>query len=199
MILVEDSAVPTGALPLTAFKDHMRLGSGFSDEGMQDGVLEAALRSALAAIEARTNKILIERSFTWTVTGWRDVYRQPLPAAPVTAVTAVTLIDKQGGETAWPDTAWHLERDTHRPRLVADGVHLPAIPHAGSIKVRMLAGFGPAWSDIPPDLAQAVMILAAHFYEFRYDAGGAAGQMPIAVNTLIGPFRNVRLFGGITS
>lgn len=196
MILVEDTSVPQASLPIAAFKDHMRLGTGFSDEGLQDGVLENSLRAALAAIEARTGKILIERSFTWTVTGWRDVYRQPLPTAPVSSVAEITLIDAQGGETIWPVTAWHLERDTHRPRLVADGMHLPAIPHAGSVKVRMVAGYGPDWTDVPYDLAQAVILLAAHFYEFRYDASGVAGRFPIAIDTLIAPFRNVRLWGG---
>jgi uncharacterized phiE125 gp8 family phage protein len=196
MILVEDTSVPFAALPIENFKDHMRLGSGFSDEGLQDSVVETSLRSALAAIEARTGKILIQRGFTWTVTGWRDVQRQPLPVAPVSVVIAVSLIDRIGSETPWPGTAWHLEPDTHRPKLVADGVQLPAIPHAGSVKVRMLAGFGPAWSDIPADLGQAVLLLAAHFYEFRYDVAGNASRLPVAVDSLIGPYRNVRLLGG---
>lgn len=57
MMLVEETTVPLSALPVATFKDHMRMGSGFSDDGVQDGVLEGFLRAAVAAIEARTGKI----------------------------------------------------------------------------------------------------------------------------------------------
>jgi uncharacterized phiE125 gp8 family phage protein len=196
MILAEDSAVPLAALPIAAFKDHMRLGSGFSDDGLQDNVVETALRSALAAIEARTGKILISRGFVWTVTRWRDASRQSLPLAPVMSVTSVVLHDHIGTETPWADTNWYLEQDTHSPCLIAYGTQLPVIPAGGSVKVSLQAGFGPAWGDIPADLAQAVFVLAAHFYEFRYDTEGKATRLPIAVETLVAPFRNLRLLGG---
>ena len=67
MMLVEETTVPLSALPVAQFKDRLRLGSGFSDDGLQDSVLESYLRAAIAAIEARTGKILIERAFTWTL------------------------------------------------------------------------------------------------------------------------------------
>ncbi|MEY2961928.1 MAG: hypothetical protein RLZ60_1758, partial [Pseudomonadota bacterium] len=72
MMLVEQTTVPLAALPVAEFKGHLRLGSGFADDGLQDGVLVAALRAAIAAIEARTGKILIQRDFSWTVYRWRS-------------------------------------------------------------------------------------------------------------------------------
>src|SRR6056297_1223845 len=63
MMLIEETTVPQSALPLGLFKEHLRLGSGFSDDGLQDGLLEGFLRSAMAAIEGRTSKVLIERDF----------------------------------------------------------------------------------------------------------------------------------------
>ena len=92
MMLVEESRVPDAALPLAEFKEHLRLGSGFADEDVQDGLLASYLRAALAAIEARTGKILIERSFVWTVTGWRDGEAEALPVAPVNALIDLTLM-----------------------------------------------------------------------------------------------------------
>ena len=41
MMLVEETTVPQQALPVATFKDHMRMGSGFADDDLQDGVLEA--------------------------------------------------------------------------------------------------------------------------------------------------------------
>ena len=52
MMLIEETTVPVAALPVAQLKDHMRLGSGFSDDGLQDTVLETYLRAAIAAIEA---------------------------------------------------------------------------------------------------------------------------------------------------
>ena len=59
MMLVEQTTVPTAALPVAEFKDHLRLGTGFADDGVQDDVLEAYLRAAIATIEARTSLSLI--------------------------------------------------------------------------------------------------------------------------------------------
>ena len=81
MMLVEQTTVPSGALPVADFKDHLRLGTGFADDGVQDNVLESYLRASMAAIEARTGKVLITRTFSWTLTGWRELCRQALPVA----------------------------------------------------------------------------------------------------------------------
>ena len=61
MMLVEVTTVPQAVLPVAAFKEHLRLGTGFSDADVQDGLLEAHLRAALAAIEARLDRLLDQR------------------------------------------------------------------------------------------------------------------------------------------
>ncbi|MEJ6398037.1 head-tail connector protein [Yoonia sp. 208BN28-4] len=196
MILVEETTVPLSALPLAVFKDHLRLGSGFADDTLQDDALETCLRSALAAIEARTCKVLFARDFLWTLSQWRDQTRQPLPVAPVEDVVTVTLVDRQGSETDWPAEFWMLERDGQRPHLCAERRGLPSVPNGGAVRIRIIAGFAQDWSGIPDDLARAVLLLAAHFYEFRYDSGGSASQFPQIVDSLIAPHRTVRLLGG---
>ena len=194
MMLVEETTVPVSALPVAEFKDHLRLGSGFSDDGVQDAVLESYLRAAMAAIEARTGKILIERAFSWSLTAWRDARRQPLPVAPVNAISGVTLLDRLGQETVFE--GWYLAPDMQRPSLQPAGTCLPALPTGGSVRIGMLAGFGPDWSDLPSDLAQAVMLLAAHYYEYRHDVSRASPAMPMGVQALIESYRTVRLFMG---
>jgi len=196
MMLVEETTVPVSALPVAQFKDHLRLGSGFSDDGIQDPVLESYLRAAFATIEARTGKILIEREFSWTLTAWRDARCQPLPVAPVNAVSAVTLLDRQGQETAVDPDRWYLEPDMQRPSLRPSGSSLPALSMGGSVRIGLLAGFGPEWGDLPADLAQAVMLLAAHFYEVRHEVSRATPAMPMGVSALIERYRTVRLFMG---
>ena len=196
MMLVELSSVPPAALAVAGFKDHLRLGSGFADDGLQDETLEAFLRAALASIEARTGKILLEREFRWSVTAWREVDRQPLPLAPVSAVGAVVQIDRTGTAVPVAPARYALEPDQQRPALVAVGATLPAVPRGGRVDVELLAGYGPEWSDLPADLAQAVMLLAAHFYEYRSDTALHGASMPFSVSALIERYRTVRLFAG---
>lgn len=196
MMLVEETTVPLGALPVDQFKDQLRLGSGFSDDSIQDVMLESHLRAAMAAIEARTGKILIEREFSWTLTAWRDDRRQPLPVSPVSAIASVALMNRTGAATLINPDLWYLEPDLQRPSLQPVGACLPSIPAGSSVKIGMLAGFGPEWSDLPDDIAHAVLLLAVHFYEYRYDVSRLSPALPSTVLGLIERYRTVRMFMG---
>ena len=196
MMLTELTTVPPSALPVATFKTHLRLGSGFADDGVQDEGLENYLRAAMAAIEARTGKILIEREFCWTVTAWRDDVRQPLPLAPVTRILRLVIVSRTGEETQVSPARYVLERDDQRPAVVSTGSGLPSIPTGGTLRVEMLAGYAAAWTGIPDDLQQAVMMLAAHFYEYRHETAINGAMMPFGVSALIERYRTVRLFMG---
>lgn len=196
MMLTELTAVPGAALPVQMVKDHLRLGTGFADDGMQDALLESCLRAAMTAIEARTGKALLTRSFRLVLERWRDAGAQALPVAPVAAVVSVTLFD--AGETAIPvaPARWKLMADTHRPRLVSVGTLLPVVPEDGRAEIVFEAGFGATWAAVPADLAQAVLLLAGQFYETRHEPGGQAEALPRAVQLLVERWRNVRVLGG---
>lgn len=196
MMLVEETPVPLAALPLDGFKAHLRLGSGFAEDDVQEAVLESFLRAAMAAVEARTGKILIERAFSWTLQDWRDAEGQVLPVAPVSAVSAVVLIDRLGVETVVPADSYRLAADTHRPRLCPVSALLPPVPTGGTVRVEMVAGYGAAWSDLPADLAQAVLMLAAHYYEYRHDTALSGGCMPFGVTSLLERYRPLRISAG---
>lgn len=196
MMLIEQTTVAAAALPVAQFKDHLRLGTGFADDGAQDALLEALLRAAMAAVEGRTGKALLARGFHWTLTAWRDCESQALPVAPVSAISSMTVIDRQGGETLVGPGAYTLQPDTHRPRLAASGGQLPLIPVGGRVEIAFEAGFGPDWGTVPADLAQAVFLLAAHYHAHRQEASDRAHSMPFGVSSLIERWRTVRILGG---
>lgn len=196
MMLVELSSVPSAALPLSEFGDHLRMGSGFAEDGSQDAVLEAYLLAALAAIEARIGKALFQKTYGWQLTGWREAGVQGLPIAPVVSITSVKTTDLAGAQTTHDASGYYLQKDSQRPRLVATGSHLPFIASGGFVDVEFEAGFGPVWSDIPVDLRQAVFLLAAHYYENRRGEGDSAQLMPFGVMALIETHRTIRLLGG---
>lgn len=197
MMLSELTEVPAAALPVADFKAHVRLGSGFADDGMQDGLAESYLRAALAAIEGRIGKALISRDFSCRLPRWRGPDCQPLPLAPVSAVTAVVLVAADGSESVCPSDRYRLVRDLQRPHLSAVGAALPSVPEGGAVRIDFVAGFGAGWGDLPADLRQAVLLLAAEYYETRH-AGGmssatASGAMPFGVMALIERWRSMRV------
>ncbi|WP_422050094.1 head-tail connector protein [Shimia sp.] len=193
MMLIEEASVPVSVLPVAAFKEHLRLGSGFAEDGLQDGVLESFLSAAMSAVEARTGKILIRRTFGWTVYGWRDGVAQGLPVAPVTQILEVTLTDAQGVAVTVASSAYQLVQDAHRPSVRGVAGALPGIPTNGSVTLRFEAGLGATWEEIPADLRQAVLLLAAHYYEFRQETTLSEGCMPFGVTSLLERYRSVRL------
>jgi uncharacterized phiE125 gp8 family phage protein len=195
MMLTEETPVPSAALPVEELKDHLRLGSGFAEDALQDGLIESYLRAALAAIEGRIGKMLFRRRFLWVRDCWGET-EQALPVAPVSGIVSVTLVDAAGGEAVVPAASYRLIPDLHRPRLAGLGTSLPTVPAEGQVRVVFDAGFGTAWADLPVDLRQAVLLLAAEFYEHRHDDGAQAAGLPFGVVTLIERWRTVRILGG---
>ncbi|MEE9455222.1 MAG: head-tail connector protein [Paracoccaceae bacterium] len=191
-MILEELTTPTVAkLPIREFGAHLKLGSGFSDDGSEDVVLEICLRSAMAAIEARIGKALIRRSFSWQITRWFEQDAQALPIAPVAEITSITLVSDAGSEVIDP-ARYGLEKDSQRPKLTARG-NLPNIPEGGYGAIVFDAGFGP-WASIPADLRQAMLMLAASFYENRTGEARING-MPYGVAALIEGYRPVRIGG----
>lgn len=197
MMLTEATGVPGQALPVQAMKDHLRLGTGFADDGLQDGLIAAHLRAAIAAIEGRTGKALLARRFVLRLARWREVRGgQTLPMAPVSTIVSVGLMDAAGGVVAVPTNRYRLVPDMQRPRLIGVGGALPPVPEDGAVEVTFDAGFGVDWGAVPADLGQAVLMLAAEFYDARHEGGKAVHALPLAVQALIERWRTVRVLGG---
>jgi uncharacterized phiE125 gp8 family phage protein len=196
MMLTELTTVSGATLPVQGLKDHLRLGTGFADSNMQDGLLESYLRSAIAAIEGRTGKALLTRQFRLTLEDWRDGSEQALPVAPVSAIVSLTIFDVANASTVIAADRYRLVQDTHRPKLAAAGYVLPVVPVEGRVEIVFNAGFGAAWTNVPPDLQQAVYLLAAQYYEHRNEFAETPPGLPFPVQALIERWRTVRVLGG---
>ncbi|WP_425071044.1 head-tail connector protein [Sagittula sp. S175] len=192
MMLVEETQVAEAALPVAALKEHLRLGSGFSETDLQDAVLASFLRAALAAIEARTSKALIQRGFVVTFEDWQERTVQKLPIAPIAAVTEITLVDGFGAAQTVAPSAYRLVKDNFAPKLRSVGT-FPSVPKDGAIEVRFQAGYGATFDAVPADLQQAVLLLAAHYYEYRDETALSQGCMPFGVTSLIARYHPIRM------
>lgn len=196
MMLIEQTQVPDTALPVAEFRDHLQLGTGFADDGLQDAVLFAQLRAALVAIEADIGKAILPRTYQYVVTAWWDPSRQSLPVAPVSAVQSLTITNLGGGEASVDPSAYRLERDAHVPMVASNGWSLPTIPVGGTAEIVFDAGYGEEWADAPSDLRQAVLMLAAHFYENRAVASSRTYSMPAGPAAICSRHKPIRISGG---
>jgi uncharacterized phiE125 gp8 family phage protein len=192
-MLIEETGVAEADLPLEPFKAHLRMGSGFGTETVQEPVLASFLRAAIAAIEARTSKALISRLFTMTVQEWADPQAQALPVGPVRQILSVTVVARDAMETVIEPQRYWLVRDMQTPLLKPSGAMLPFIPPQGSVEVLFEAGLGESWDAVPADLQQAVLMLAAHYYEYRHETRLGDGCMPFGVSSLIERYRPLRI------
>ncbi len=198
MLLREETvAAAVDMLPVENLRAHLRLASGFGevDDGAEATALAGFLRAAIASVEARTGKVLLRRRFVMRLDDWRDRMGQALPLAPVISVEGIWIEDPQEQAVEIPRAAWRLLPDNDRPVIRPAGVMLPHVPRLGSVVIRFTAGFGASWEDVPADLAQAVLMLAAQFYEDRGMTDRAAG-LPFGVSALIERWRTVRTLAG---
>lgn len=193
MYVMDETELPLSALPIAEFRAHLRLGTGFAEDMLQDSVLEGFLRAAVAAVEARCGKVLIARNVTWRLRAWQNDQAQVLPLAPVTGIDALRLLDRVDAPTELPASAYRLEMDAHFPVLRATAACLPAPAEGGQIEIVAGLGYASSWSDLPADLRQAVLMLAAHYYEYRNDMGLDGGCMPFGVTSLIARYRRLSI------
>ncbi|MDO5604289.1 MAG: head-tail connector protein [Paracoccus sp. (in: a-proteobacteria)] len=197
MILVEETTPAETALPVAGLRAHLRLGSGFelAAGADEDRALAGFLRAAIATIEGRTGKVLLRRDFRMVLEDWRDEDAQALPLAPVSAVAAVAIEGADGTLRPVAPERWHLVEDRMRPLIRPRAGRFPPVPLAGRVVIRFTAGFAEDWAGVPADLAQAVMMLAARYYEDRGGQDSAHG-LPMGVSALIERWRAVRVLAG---
>ena len=107
------------------------------------------------------------------------------------------MYDRAGTPTELSEDLFDFRPDTISPALFAQGSQFPPVPQGGSVEILFEAGYGPDWDAVPSDLAQAVILLTAHFYENRSGSPDASGCLPMAVLALLERHRPLRVFGGV--
>ena len=73
------------------------------------------------------------------------------------------------------------------------GGALRPVPHGALAELEFAAGHAADWAAVPGDLHQAVLMLAAHYYENRHGELGEEAALPAAVGAILAPHHLVRL------
>ena len=194
MILSETHPIPPESLQVEALKAHLRMGSGFAEDTLQEPVLLSFLRAAVTAIESRISQILVQREFLWEAPSHMvkgDTLRFPI--RPVRSIQKIAALDRAEVSTILPT-------DSYQFHYFGEQQILQLMPLDGAVPmtylISMRVGLHAGLCSAPADLLQAVMLLAAHFYEYREDTNLTGGCMPFGVSSLIERYRPCRIYAG---
>lgn len=164
------------------------------DGAEEDDLLATLIAAARLMVEAASGRMLIEQGWRLVLDAWPIDGRLRLPVGPLRSVAGARVFDAQGAPTAVPPELFAPELGSDPPVLAIAG----AVPQPGrasqGIDLDVVVGFGPAAGDVPAPLRQAILRLAARWFENRGDALGAeAAVLPAEIATLVAPYRRMRL------
>tara|TARA_R110000868_G_scaffold12110_7_gene58722 strand:- start:14749 stop:15324 length:576 start_codon:yes stop_codon:yes gene_type:complete len=187
MTLMLMSGPASEPVTLEEARAHLRL-----DTEDEDTLLGVFLTAARVALEAQTRRAFVTQSWRLILDAWPTEV-VTLPMAPVSAVTAVTMNDA-GAPRVVAASLYDTALDGDTPRIVTTGVWPTPSRRVGGIHIDFTAGYGAA-VDVPAPLRQAILLLAAHWFENRepVSIGDKAGELPLSVSALIAPYRLVHL------
>lgn len=193
MFLKEQAPSALNPVPIRELAAHLRLAQGFNDDGSEDALLDLYLRNATAVIERRTATALVERPYLLQTACWDRRGHLHLPVGPVTTIDSIRYI-RPGSTIDLTEDDWRLEPGTRRQRLTGpSGRALRMLPHGALAEIAFTAGYGPSWNEVPDDLRQAVILLAAHCYENREGDVELDNGMPHGLAGILERHQAIRL------
>ena len=191
MSMVMTAAPAVEPVTLAQAKAHLRV-----DDTAEDAYISSLIVTSRLQIEAALGLALITQSWRWTIDDWPGSSALDLPIRPVQQITSIQVVHAIGAATTVSASSYQLDGRGSPPRIVLTTLS-PPIPDqpAEGIAISMVAGFGPLATDVPEPIRHALLLLVAHWFERRQaiaDEQHPAG-IPVAVNSLLTPYRLVRL------
>lgn len=179
---------PPAVEPVTVADARLHLRVTHPDE---DALIARLIAAARTHVEQATRRALITQGRRLYLDGWPPGRVVRLPASPVQRIDAVTVYDADGMPVALDPAAYRLEGTASPARLK---VHAGAPAAANGIEIDFTAGYGDEAASVPAPLAQAVLLLVGHWYEFR-EAGSEleAASIPLGFDALTAAYRTPRL------
>ena len=176
-------------ISLAELKAHLRLAGD-----VENALLAALIRTAREHLERSAGLALTSQNWRLYLDAWPEIGAIEIARGPVIAVDAVRAFDELGEESEIP-LAGHVLDGVQRPARLWLRERPAARQAINGIEVDFAAGFGEAGEDVPDMLKRAMLIHAAHMYEFR---GAVPVEMqptgvPEGYDRLVAPFLIRRL------
>lgn len=167
--------VPPGAEPLTLAdcKAHLRI----SHDG-DDALIAGLVRAAREEVESQTGVAMIDQDWRLSLDAWPAGGIVTLMRHPVKQVLSVTLHGADGEASLMDPAGYRLDGLSRPARLWVEDRPVPGAAING-IEIDFRAGFGEAGTDVPDLLKRAMLLLVAHWYEFR--AAYGPDDQPVSI------------------
>ncbi|VTU02426.1 Uncharacterized protein OS=Pseudomonas bauzanensis GN=CF98_37415 PE=4 SV=1: Phage_connect_1 [Gemmataceae bacterium] len=173
---IETITPPASTSVSTAtLKAHLRL-----NDTSEDDLLADWLTAADDLFRRQTGYVLITSTYRLRLDGWPSDGTVYIPAHPVTAVSSVQYLDAAGTWQTVSSSDYSTDL-SDAPARVTFGtgfafleLHATAVPN---VRVQFVAGHADS-SAVPKLAAQAVKLLAAHWYNVR-EAYGDTTQVEV--------------------
>ena len=174
---------------LTEARQFLRL-----DQTDEDSLLATLITAARLMIEAASGRCLIEQPWRIVLDRWPAGGEIRLPLSPLLRIEAARVYDVLGAAQAVANASLTPDKAADPPVIRLTG-EVPEIGRAhGAIEIDIVVGFGATAAAVPAPLRQAVLRLAARWFEQRGDvASRDAAQLPAEIAALLAPFRRLKL------
>jgi uncharacterized phiE125 gp8 family phage protein len=157
---------------LSEVKAHLRI-----DGTSEDDLLTGLVRAARQDVERSTGLALIDQSWRLVLDRWPASGTVPLRIHPVREVLSVTLYGSEGEASLLAPESYQVDT-LSRPARVHAETTPPALRAMNGVEIDFSAGFGESGTDVPDLLRRAILLLVAHWYEFR--AGFGPDDQPVS-------------------
>lgn len=157
---------------LVEVKAHLRL-----DHAADDSLLTGLIRAAREEVERGAGLALMAQSWRLVLDRWPASGRVLLAVHPVRAVLSVTAYGTEGEASLLAPPDYQVDLLSRPARVHFHRMAAPLRAMNG-IEIDFAAGFGEAGTDVPDLLKRAMLLLVAHWYEFR--AGFGPSDQPVS-------------------
>jgi uncharacterized phiE125 gp8 family phage protein len=160
----------------------------------EDTLIADLISAARQDVENQTGLSLISQQWRMTMDNWPDGDMIELPRGPVTGIAAVTVYAANGTPSTAPVAEYLLDIRSDPARLLFERRANPG-RRINGIEIDFSAGFGATGTNVPDMLIRAILLLVAHWYEFRgaFRASDQPVSYPDGYLPLLRPYRKVRL------
>ncbi len=174
---------------LTEAKAHLRISHASEDE-----LIAGLIKAARDEVEKATGAVLIDQSWRLALDCWPRDGTATIVRHPVKEILSVTVFGADGEATLVDPGTYMLDSLSRPARLHFETTPAPARIMNG-IEIDFTAGYGEAGTDVPDLLKRAILLLVAHWYEFRgvFDAGDQPVSYPPGYERMISGYRLRRI------
>ncbi len=184
--LLQPQAMPVTLLQI---KRHLRL-----DHATDDEYLEELAMAATQYVEAETRHFLISRTVRQYVDCLPASRSILLQAWPVRQINEVRGYDHDGNPVVFEASNYQLDTRIDPPALIIR-TSVNSTAFCNGIEIDMVVGHGETGLDIPSNVTRAILVLIAHWYEFRGATphGCETAHIPTGIGKLLNPVKRLSL------